>query len=421
MGDSFTFDIDTQYQALLAKTIIEDFHVIWIGVSASNIGYYLGPGLVYITAFLLWISHGDPISLAFFSSFIGVFTALSIYIIGNDLFGKRVALTAMILYGFSLFIINYDHHYWPIFIPLTALWMYYSLVKAQKNSRWLILSAILISLSYHIHLSLLVFWPFVIWSFIKLFRKIDLITWIVSIGSYFVITFPLLVFDFVHNFDNMLFPIKFVRNMDHSPVGLTTHFSYLLILINKIFFSDYQKIQIASLFLAVFFILILIHILRLKKTFSHNLLIAITVLFSLLFGFYPGLLQEYYIVFLFPFIAFTAAFLLGKARLSISVVFIILFIGVNLYGFFTYKNSRGLTAKKNLITKTMKEVKGDYYLSYDTALDYEGWRYLFEAYGKKPSQSKTDSMFGWIYPKDISKDRPPLTVNISSDFKVTIW
>ena len=160
IGQNFIFDIDTEYQSLFGATLLKHFHILWIGVSAGNIGYYLGPGLVYLTAILLWFTKGDPISLAYFASSVGVVTSVSTYYIANRLYGRKTALIAFCLYGFSAFIISYDRRYWPIGIPLIALWIFYSLEQAKTNTRWLIFASLLIGASYHIHLSLLFFWLF---------------------------------------------------------------------------------------------------------------------------------------------------------------------------------------------------------------------------------------------------------------------
>jgi len=408
LADNFIFDIDTQYQALLAETIIKDFHILWVGVSASNIGYYLGPGLVYLTALLLWISKGDPISLAYFSACAGAITAASVFYITNKLYDKKVALISTIIYGFSSFIISYDHRYWPIFVPLIAIWMFYSLVKSAENPRWLILSAILIAASYHVHLSLLIFWPFILWRFIRQFKKIDWLTWAGSITVYFAITSPLLVFDFVHNFDNLLMPLRMLKNIASShDSGASFHFDLLFSLINRIWFNNFLAI--------VFSLLVLIFLLVEFKKHPNNLLIGIIFSFIILFGLYPGPIQEYYIVFLFPFLAIAAASLFKRLPSAITFIFLFIFIAINSCQTLSAKTDRGLTAKKKLVKEASQKITAGYYLSFDGSLDMEGWRYLFEAYGKKPSQSKADSQFGWIYPDEISKQKPKIKIIISNN------
>ncbi len=144
------------------------------------------------------------------------------------------------------------------------------------------------------------------------------------------------------------------------------------------------------------------------------------MLFSFLFSFYPGTVEDYYVVFLFPFIAIASSILISRMPKVFALSLLSLFILSNVYHVLTYTNNRGLTAKKNLIEKVSRQLKSPFYLSYETELDIEGWRYLFEAYGKKPAQSKSDAMFGWLYPQDIASKSPPLKVNVSNNFKVSI-
>ena len=35
---------------------------------------------------------------------------------------------------------------------------------------------------------------------------------------------------------------------------------------------------------------------------------------------------------------------------------------------------------------------------------YEGWRFLFKAYGKTPTKSFTDKHLAWMYPKEVKND-----------------
>ncbi|KKQ38833.1 MAG: hypothetical protein US54_C0002G0021 [Candidatus Roizmanbacteria bacterium GW2011_GWA2_37_7] len=48
----FNFTFSEEMQAFLAWEQVKNFHPIWIGVSAANINYYLGPGFTYLNAML---------------------------------------------------------------------------------------------------------------------------------------------------------------------------------------------------------------------------------------------------------------------------------------------------------------------------------------------------------------------------------
>ncbi len=412
--ERFIFDIDAQYQALFAKTIINHFHIIWIGVSASNLGYYLGPGLVYMTAFLLWLSKGDPIILGYFASFLGLLTIFSIFYIADNLYGRKVGILSAIIYGASFFISSYDRKYWPILIPLIAVWIFFSLAKAEKRPQWLFVAVTLISIAYHVHLSLFMFWPFILWRFYRLFKKIDLKTWIGSILVYFAVTFPLLVFDLLHNFDNLLTPMRFFQ-IKQGTSGFQSHIVYLVTLINKVWFSGVQNVAFIQIFLTLFSVLLLGYVVKKRKKFS--LLTGIMVTFTLLFSFYPGPIQEYYIVLLFPFLAITAGLLLSNLSQMYTVSLLSLFLFANIFTLITFQTSRGLNIKKDLVEKTSRHIQEPYYLDFEGELDMEGWHYLFTAYGKQSAQSKTDNMFGWLYPNEISNTKPKLRVYILNDYR----
>jgi 4-amino-4-deoxy-L-arabinose transferase-like glycosyltransferase len=402
----FIFDIDTEYQAFLAKTIIKDFHIIWVGVSAGSIGYYLGPGLVYLTAFLLFISKGDPLSLAYFSALVGTVTLLSLFFVTKKIFGNKVAYIAGVFYGFSAFIIYYDRKYWPIFIPLVGIWLFYSLIKARKDTLWLILSAVLIGISFHVHLTLLIFFVPFFYTVFRKRKKIKSGTWILISFSYLVTTSPLLVFDFVHNFDNLLTPLKFIKNIGQTPGSFNPHLNPFLFGLNKIVFIDIPKYRFANIIITLFSILIMAKLTVAKKNYPGKLLFAIVALFSFLFCLYPGKIQEYYLVLLFPFWSMAAGLLLKKLKKNYLCILLSVFILTNLYSYFSQDNPHGLSTKKKFVEETSRRLNEDYYLSFGSDVDYEGWRYLFETYGKKPARSQADGMFGWTYHDEISKTPP---------------
>lgn len=402
----FIFDIDTQYQALFARTIIRDFHIIWIGVSASNTGYYLGPGLVYLTSFLLLLSKGDPIALGYFASLVGVATTFSLAYIAYKLYGEKVSLISTFLYSASFFISSYDRRYWPIFVSLIAVWIFFALKKAEKEPRWLIVATALISIAYHVHLSLLLLWPFIVWRFFRSFKKTDIVTWIGSIISYFLITLPLLAFDIMHNFDNLLAPLRFFKNKGVATSGgFPENGELLFALTNAIWYPHI----LVSLFTIVIFAFLV------KNRKEWPLLAGIILLFTVAFSLYTGPIQQYYIVFLFPFMTIAAGLLLARLPTQITIPLLLVFLGLNLLTLLTIKVPSGLATKKQLIESVSKKIQEPYFLDFEGDRDMEGWQYLFVAYGKKPAQSKTDNMFGWLYRHEIAEKKPELRLFMSTD------
>lgn len=386
----FSFDIDTQYQALLASTIVKDFHIIWIGVSASNIGYYLGPGLVYLTAFLLWITK-DPVILGYFASFVGSISLLSVWYVASRLYNKNVALIAAVLYGSSSFIIAYDRKFWPIFVPLVGVWMLFGLVQSQKNKWWLFLCVFLISASFHIHLSLMLFWPFIIYAFYRsktyILNRSNIIFIIINFALYLLITSPLLIFDIVHNFDNLKMPLRLFQSILSGKSAITRSLPWM---------------YICFLFAGM--------ILWIKtKSGSEKIIYAIFSFISLAFIFYPGPMQEYYTVILFPFITIGGAIAIHKLPKILLLTGLFCFICINIYKYSIQPTTQGLTSKKIAVENICRELKNSqYYLEVgESGRDYGGWYYLFTAYCRQPSRSDSDEMFGWIYQKEL-ETAPPI-------------
>src|SRR3990167_3317458 len=68
----FNFTFSEEIEALMAWEQVKNFHPIWIGVSAANINYYLGPGFVYFQALLLFISKGKLEILAYSAVILGL-------------------------------------------------------------------------------------------------------------------------------------------------------------------------------------------------------------------------------------------------------------------------------------------------------------------------------------------------------------
>src|SRR3989339_911240 len=88
--DLFVFSGDEEHQLSISQTIVDNFHLEWVGVSSADTGFYLGPFWQYFGAFGLWIGGGNLWWVSLAASAIGVATGLLIYFIGKTLFNKQV-------------------------------------------------------------------------------------------------------------------------------------------------------------------------------------------------------------------------------------------------------------------------------------------------------------------------------------------
>lgn len=416
----FFFNIDEEYQSLLALSIIKDFHIIWIGLSAADTGFYIGPGLVYLHSLLLWISKLDPVILGYTASFIGSLTTLTLFFIVKYLFDKKTAIVTTIIYSFSTFVIYFDRRFWnSTVVPLITILLYFSFIKALKNTRWLILTFFLLGLSFHIHASLFIFIPIaiiVIYRYVLKNKKIDLITIIFSVLIFLIVYSPLLVFDFVHNFDNLKTPIRMLKKLygGNGELMIVKNFNVLKTTLAHFWFDTNQLLLISCL-LFILSVIAIIYIFSKKKNNTEKTLAIIICLYLLMFIFYPGKILEYYYLGFFPFFALVIALFFKNLKSQVLIIIGIIYMSINIYLISNWPINNGLAAKKELIKKTMMIIgKKNYSLETNHKyLYFGGWRYLFEAYGKKPNQSQADEMFGWIYPKEISQEKPELKITIS--------
>ncbi len=422
--DLFYFGIDEEYQSLLAESIIKNFHVIWIGLSAANTGFYVGPGLVYVHAFLLWISGLNPAILAYAASLCGLLTVLLLFIVARSLFGPKAAIVSSAIYSFSTFAIIYDRRFWnSTFVPLVVILLFLSLVKSRVNPRWYVLTAVLIGLSFHIHLSLFIFIPITLFVVTKELiiekRKIPFSVILASLFLFFLIISPLVVFDFVHNFDNLKAPIRMLAGMGKGKSYFSTNVSLFVSMLPSLILD--VRSYLINLILLLFVVIAFCVFLLKKKNHAEKILNTIIVFYILSFIFYPGKMLDYYYIGFLPFVSLLIALILKKQNAILLFFCLIAIAIINLSAFIRLPLNRGLTTKRNLIKNTLNYIgKEGFYL--DTNRDYlffGGWRYLFTAYGKRPNQSQADQMFGWIYPREISEDKSAIKIIITEAQKGT--
>ena len=185
----------------------------------------------------------------------------------------------------------------------------------------------------------------------------------------------------------------YFNNKDFHQKGLTTTFSdnipvlsfFSIFLLAWFFFDKYTWAKPATRLLGLFLMIIIVSYLLLPNTPLEYYLLGVFPLFL----FIPGLLYT--------------KLENSKARRFYLAVFILLpFLGVNTVLKATAEY--GLSAKRQLIDGVMNVVGDTPYELQAAGLchKYEGWRFLFKAYGKPPAKSYTDPMFGWLYKDEIT-------------------
>lgn len=456
LPNSFVFAGDEEHQAILAQTIVKDFHIIWIGVNAAHLGFYLGPYWAYFTAFWLWLSNGNPLITGYIAAGIGVLTNLLVILVGSSLFRRKAGLLGGLLWATSPLITFSDQRYWnPSLIPALSLLLLLSLSKLSKNPKWLIVFAGATGFIFHTHLSLVpiicigIFW--LIKKKIKVSKKIIFLSFL----TFLFMLAPLLFFDFFHKGTNITTPLRF-KEISSSPenrVNPAHHFTALFQTLGRIWHlkpisnnSDELIISCASssrkntpanldqistrfnppFFLSLIGVSLPLLFLINKSTWrkDSSALLALFILsISGSFLLFPGGAYEYYLLGIFPLILFLPAILLEYYTQFKNLILVAALLSSTLgvYTIITNNPEFGLGVKNSLIKQVISAIGDEPFELKQTGIChfYEAWRYLFILNAKLPERSDSDTGLGWLYPQEITQNKTKYTV-IMSESRVPI-
>lgn len=453
LSDIYIFNFDEEYQATYAWTLVEDLHPIWIGVSASFLNFYLGPYFTYFTAFLLWLSKGDPIITAYFASFLGVITTIIVFLVGWKVFNLTTGVTASTLYASLPLFVFYDQKYWnTMFSNLITLLLFLTMLLIKKSKWFWLLYAVLLGIVLETHLMPLPLFLIGVFYFIKgkYFKDIKLL--VACFLVFLLFYWPLIVFDYNHNFSNITFFTRFQNDLGQVKISFNplAKFQTLFDSMGRFWYlksgnpnadevnfscnpstvkaefknvgqytkRTYAPFLLSSLTLVLVFCFF--YLSKKSKMPEFRLLSFFIAMALISFIVYPGGSSEYYTLSFLVLFVFVPGILISRVDEKIQLFLLILILIISVLGINTILKTSdefGLGPKKVLISKVMNVV-GEESFSIDgrgICHDYEGWRYLFKIYGKTPLQSYTDKNLGWLYPEEISEERSVYTVILVED------
>lgn len=448
--------MDQEYEALIVKNIVSLKHFPLIGVNAADTGFYLGPFFIYFAAIPFFLFSGNPLGWAVTASTIGVVTTLLLFKVGEQLFTKRIGLVASLFYGGSFLSVFYDRKFWnPTFVPLFSLLLGFFIYQILKGkSKPVLYLAILLGLSFSVHLSLLIFIPLIflsLYSSKKIFKKKILIYACILFLIFFL---PFVFFDLRHDFLNTKATLNLIfgRNEKLSYKSTVNERGQLFLSSLARFFWTpiYPDLSVESgqcqdlaflkndpypeefLFVLALLLIFFWYFNKATRSFKKRTiefpydlkaikLIVWIILLSLIFiVIYQRALFEYYFLYLFPWLALIFAISVdliwrkkyGK-QLAISTV--VVFLVLNMATFLSTQVSYSYQEKEQAISFAKRHiVDGNYSLeAVGHCPRFGGYRYLFEYFIKPPSSSYMDSYFAWLYEDAISQKLPERVVLLS--------
>ena len=449
----YVFNLDEEYQATYAWTQVLDPHPIWIGVVAAAIEFYLGPYFTYFTAIMLKISNGDPLITAYFAALVGAVVSTVIFFTGRYFFNLTTGIISSLLYATLPIFVFFDQKYWnAMFAVLITLLMFISINLVRKSKWWWVLFSLLLGAIFETQLAPLPLALIGIWYFIrgKYWKDVRLI--MICIITFLLLYWPLIVFDFNHNFSNITFFMKLSdkasqSKIEFSPISKINslfdsmgRFWYLkpnnpnadeinfgctsLSLANGHEVIDKYSRRTYAPFWLSFVSLSLLLLFLTKNLTTKKLPYKLLAIFLIVSGsfylIYPGGSFEYYSLGFLTLFTFVPAIFISMLNKNFKLISFILILTASLFGIHTVLNSSdefSLGPKKHLISKMMDVIGNESFAIEGRGIchDYEGWRYLFKIYGRVPNQSYTDKILGWLYPNEISKIDPTYTIILSED------
>lgn len=444
----FYFTYDESIPAFVGRRMLLWSHIPLIG-AATPFGFHLGPYFYWFYAILLFIGKLNPIVWGYTAAIIASLTTLLMFLVGLQLSGKKLAITAAILWSFSYLANVYDRHLWALYWgPITTLLVIFLLNKLVKGNKALIYPlSLVIALSIHADPSNLIFIALTVIIF--LIYRISIAKNLFIIFIFLSLSFvPLFIFDIRHNFANTR-PVsdflkqgrntpsfnsqKFIENSLLFPRGasrliykfgdneIAKQYSYCKNFVTEKFAAvPVWFITLVSLLLAFF---ILWSFKLNKKSWRPVAILLLLYFFGIhLYGtLLKGDIFEHYITGSFPLFLLILALFLSYLPKKIWLLSIFIFVTLNLYKLSKAQNSMGLTVKRQAIEYAMQNVRDKPFSvdSLSTCWKLNGYRYLFAVYGREPVKSYVDPNFAYLYGTTPVAEKHPKTVVsfVVHDFK----
>jgi len=442
----FYFSFDEEVPAFVGRKLIEFGDISFLG-GVTPFGFHLAPYFYWFLAFLLFFGKLNPIIWGYAGSAIAAVTALMMYLVGKEFFGKKVGYLAAIFWTFSYLAHVYDRHLWALYWgPLLALLVLFCLKKIIEGShKFIYLLAVSLAFGIHADPSNLIFLALtaIVWVFYKIpIRKSTIFAVLIVILSFA----PIIVFDLTHNFANTKPLVKYLSqgraHRANNPQGFFENSMFFPKVFSRLIYpftdneiaknySYCQKyvnekfVSIPFVFVAGASILLLVFVITsFKKTIGYRLLALLIIIYFAGIQFFGTVFKsdifEHYITGLFPIFLIIFAIYVVKLPKKLWIVILAIFVSANLYKILKVQNSLGLKYKRQAIEYTINQVGNKEFSleSLSSCWKYQGYRYLFAAFGQEPIKSYVDPNLAYLYdPTRVSKTHPKIVVSlVTHDF-----
>ncbi len=305
--DLFTYD--QARDATYIRRIFTEMKIPLIGPQSSIPGVSLGPGYYYLMAFPLLLSGFDPAVIDVMVGLGGVLTTVVLYRLLAEETDKRLALAIALLYSVSPIVIELSRRAWNLStLPLFLVLALYSLQKIHQSKDnlvfWTVLLFVSLGMAIQLHYSALLLIPgmglsLFFWDREKVFKNVK--PFLMGAMAFVLVNLPILVFNLRHQWTmpraivRVFFQEKAGGGVGDKVRGFFLSFWHLY---EGTFLYNLRPISFAVFGLIV--LLIIVNIIKRKKSVFFGYLMTIILVGILGSQFYPKGFSFFYFVFLLP-------------------------------------------------------------------------------------------------------------------------
>jgi len=434
IGQNLFFGPEQGRDMLVVKSIVMDHKLVLIGPTTAVEGIYHGPLYYYLCAVPFFLSKGNPLFIAFFFIFLNALSVFLVYLIGKELFSKKIGLIASLFFTFSfgaVVMARWLSHP-PLIIPVSCLFFLFLTKFMKGNNKYLIPTAIIYGVVTQTEFSNLIIFTFIAFFAVVIFRKRLLAQKIINllVAITLVIFLPIfnfVLFDIRHNF---LITRSLIKSQAHRPqfLGyflhtLTGSIGQFMQVFSDVVTPTYLLIAVAIL-IATFCALI-----KLRGKYKTGTTLMLIWLLSpfiafILLRYNP--LYHYFTASIIAIVILIAVFVdyLLSFRKEVGLIAIGILIVVNVWSLYAYlPDSQNVFFQStqpllkyadqvSVIKEIYKQASGEPFFYQAYTIPYwmqDGWQYLFWYYG---------TQYGYV---PVHMNKGLLFVIIQTDFSTKLY
>ena len=408
IGSNLFFGPEQGRDMLSVKDIVVNHKLTLIGPTTAIEGVFHGPLYFYIAAIPFFISKGNPIFISLFFIFLNSLSVFFVYLLGKELFSKRLGLIASLIFTFSfgsIVMARWLSHP-PLVIPLSLLFFLFLAKFIKGENKYLIPTAIMYGLVSQTEFSNFIIFAFIILFtvifFFKRFREQKI--YVLFISVFLVIFSPIfnfILFDLRHDF---LITKSILKSQTHRPEFISYIFLTLsgsIIQFFKVFADLISPMDVLGAFFI--FCLSFFALMKLREKYKNETKILLIWIFAPFVAFIVlryNPLYHYFasseLAIIFLFVVFCDY--LFSLRKEVFYLTIGLFILMNLiFVIKLFPDNKNIffqstqpdlkfSDEVSVIKTAYKEANGKPFYFQAFTIPYwmqDGWQYLFWYYGTK--------------------------------------